>query len=207
MGFLTPSERHGLDSLAESSNGARFFPADTQAAIRLGELSGWTGAGSSLQLRCQLIQVISLAFSKELNSNRPVDTGALFAGSRIGQLMARLTEAELLEASAPVLAKRCGCSVRHFNRLFLQTFGESFRNKQTELRLSQAQRLLSETDLPVKEVARCAGFKHLGIFYARFKRLFAMTPVECRRRRAARPSLVPSNESAPRASSTLGNPT
>ncbi|HEY6169550.1 MAG TPA: helix-turn-helix domain-containing protein, partial [Verrucomicrobiae bacterium] len=99
---------------------------------------------------------------------------------------------ELLAAPVADLARACGCSVRHFNRLFRQRFGSSFHTHQRELRLQRARQLLRESDSKITEVALDSGFRHTGLFNTFFKRRFGVTPSAWRdqgmRKRVARRS-------------------
>ena len=76
----------------------------------------------------------------------------------------------------------CGCSLRHFRRMFRKQFKTSIRAKQTELRLEKARQLLTETDDKTSTIAHAAGYRHLGFFNMMFKKKFGMTPTEWRRR-------------------------
>ena len=80
------------------------------------------------------------------------------------------------------LASLCGCSGRHFNRLFRSCFGISVRARQTELRLLKARQLLTETEKKVLEIAVDSGYRNLSLFNLLFKRQFGMTPSETRRK-------------------------
>jgi AraC-like DNA-binding protein len=110
------------------------------------------------------------------------DEAAFLPASKRAQLLFRqLCETELLEHSPIELAARCGCSVRHFNKLFRGYFGVSLRIRQRELKLIKARQLLAETNMRVIEVAAAVGFHEQGIFSSAFKRRFGMTPSQWRR--------------------------
>ena len=117
---------------------------------------------------------------KELSPATRTEAAILSATKRIKVLLEHLTEEEFLNASADELAAYCGCSLRHFSRLFLQHFGVSLRSRQTDMRLAKARRLLVETDSRVMTVASACGYRHLGVFNALFKKRFGMTPTEWR---------------------------
>jgi AraC-like DNA-binding protein len=97
--------------------------------------------------------------------------------------MRKLTEVELLECSAEDLAVRCGCSVRHVNKLLRGLLGMSLRAKQREIKLLKARQLLTETEVSVEEVARASGFRAQASFSMEFKSRFGMTPTEWRAQR------------------------
>lgn len=194
-GFLSLAERHALETLAAKAEcGMRFLPATHPAAVHFTHLGEKATSGNGLLRRCLVLQVAGTAFIRELSTPRTRDAVILTASKRIKVLMNQLTEAEVLNFSSADLAARCGCSIRHFSRLFLSCFTVSFRSKQTALRLAKARQLLAETNMKVMDVARASGYRHLGLFNASFKKRFGLTPTECRQpttRRAPRPKSAP----------------
>ena len=182
-GLLTMAERQCLDRLAaKSTQAVRFLPSTHPVARQFAELcvNAETQNGLLL-LRCQMLELVGSAFASELTPPAKTDALTLSATKRIKVLLEHLTEEEFLNASSDELAAYCGCSARHFSRLFLEHFGVSLRSRQTEMRLLKARRLLSETDSRVMTVAASCGYRHLGVFNALFKKRFAMTPTEWRR--------------------------
>jgi AraC-like DNA-binding protein len=124
-------------------------------------------------------------FGARLRNPREGGSLALSAQRRLQVLLDHLTEEEFLGGSLEELAEYCGCSPRHFSRLFRHLFKVSLRARQIELRLLKARRLLEESDDRVAAVAARCGYHHLGVFNTLFKRRFGMTPTEWRRREAA----------------------
>jgi AraC-like DNA-binding protein len=180
-GVLTLAERRYLESVAAKMRPASvFLPADHPAAQEFSRVCARAKKSNGLLLRCRMLLIAAGAFSKKLSNLPPPDDAALTASKRILVLMNQLTEAEILSFAPGELAGRCGCSLRHFSRLFLANFGMSFRAKQTELRLLKARQLLSETDAKVMKVAEDSGYRHLGLFNAMFKKQFGVTPTEWR---------------------------
>jgi AraC-like DNA-binding protein len=57
-----------------------------------------------------------------------------------------MPEMELMQHTPDELAHLCGCTARHFSRLFRRHFGKPPRARQTELRLLNASQLLAETE-------------------------------------------------------------
>jgi AraC-like DNA-binding protein len=109
-------------------------------------------------------------------------------------LVQKMPELEVLNHASEELARLCGCSLRHFTRLFRKHFGASLRTKQTQWRLEKARQLLCETDAQVAKVALDSGYRHVGLFNMMFKNHFGLTPTEMRLARKKKQrvrSLVP----------------
>jgi AraC family transcriptional regulator, regulatory protein of adaptative response / DNA-3-methyladenine glycosylase II len=81
----------------------------------------------------------------------------------------------------PDLAARLGVTERHLRRVFAQTHGVSPIDYLTTQRLLQAKQLLTDTDLPVTEVALACGFESLRRFNAVFAEQVRLKPTELRR--------------------------
>ena len=181
-GLLTMSERQCFDRLAEKPvQPVRFLPSSHPVAVQFAELCVKSETQNGLLLRCQMLELVGSAFARELMPPGKSEAVTLSATKRIKVLLDHLTEEEFLNASSDELAAYCGCSARHFSRLFLEHFGVSLRSRQTEMRLLKAHRLLAETDSRVMTVAASCGYRHLGVFNALFKKRFTMTPTEWRR--------------------------
>jgi len=104
---------------------------------------------------------------------------------RFEEILSRIPDADLIHYSAEKLSAMCGCSLRHFRRMFRKQYNTSVRTRQTELRLEKARRLLEETDDKITSIAQAVGYRHMGFFNMMFKKRFGFTPSECRRRGAA----------------------
>jgi AraC-like DNA-binding protein len=181
-GLLTMAERQHFDRLGSKPlQPIRFLPAGHPLAKQFADLCAQIDSQNGLLLRCQMLELIGKVFARELTPADKLEAATLSATKRIKVLLEHLTEEEFLNASADELGAYCGCSLRHFSRLFLQHFGVSLRSRQTEMRLVKARRLLAETDSRVMTVAATCGYRHLGVFNALFKKRFGMTPTEWRR--------------------------
>ncbi|MBE5783634.1 MAG: AraC family transcriptional regulator [Clostridiales bacterium] len=77
-----------------------------------------------------------------------------------------------------------GCLSSHFRR----QVGMSPMQYVTQLRLTQAKRLLLQTDLSVQAIAIQCGYGDLSNFSRRFKQQFQSTPLEFRKSYRSRPS-------------------
>jgi len=81
----------------------------------------------------------------------------------------------------PELAARLGVTERHLRRVFAQAHGVSPIDYLTTQRLLQAKQLLTDTDLPVTQVALACGFESLRRFNAVFAEQVRLKPTELRR--------------------------
>ena len=115
------------------------------------------------------------------------------ASRRFERLITQMTDTEFINRSPEQHAQLCGCSLRHFNRLFREHFGASPRARQTELRLIKAWQILASTDTNARiaQVASDVGYRNVGLFNTLFKDRFGMTPSECREQAAAAGSQNP----------------
>jgi len=66
-------------------------------------------------------------------------------------------------------------------RLFKKYFDISFTQYVNKVRITKAHKLLSETILPIKDVAYRVGYNNLNYFYRNYKLLIGVTPKETRK--------------------------
>jgi AraC-like DNA-binding protein len=147
-----------------------------------------------LPMRCALLQLWASAVAGRLSAPVPASASGNKLRDHIRELVGQMTEAELAEHSLAELARQLHCSERHFSRLFREEFGAPFHARQIELRLQRARQLLADSDAKIINVANLAGYRHLGLFNAMFKKRFGLTPVEWRRQ-CLRKNISPSQES------------
>ena len=88
------------------------------------------------------------------------------------------------------LAASLGVGERHLSRLFRQQLGATPKGLARMQRLALARRLLDDTDLPISDVALCAGYGSLRRCNDEFRRVFGRPPRELRRRRPAERSTL-----------------
>jgi transcriptional regulator GlxA family with amidase domain len=87
------------------------------------------------------------------------------------------------------LARRAGVSVRRLEQLFREAMGTSPAAYYAGLRLAAARRLVTDTGVPLSEVAVRTGFGSLSAFSRAFRKGTGMTAREARAR--ARTGRVP----------------
>ena len=112
---------------------------------------------------------------------------AVDANRRLAQAAAGLMEdGRLIDASLADLASSLRVTDRHLRRVFQQEFGVSPVGYAQTQRLLLAKRLLTDTDLPVIDVAMASGFASLRRFNDLFRTRYRLTPRELRRAAPAR---------------------
>ena len=92
------------------------------------------------------------------------------------------------DPSLPALAARLGVTDRHLRRIFRQVHDVSPLEYLTTERLLLSKRLLTDTALPVTQVAMASGFGSLRRFNAVFVERYRMSPSALRKERIADPN-------------------
>jgi transcriptional regulator GlxA family with amidase domain len=92
---------------------------------------------------------------------------------------------ERIEAGPPQsvseLARGVRLSPAHLQRLFKQETGVHISDLLVESRLRNAARLLSTTEMEIKEIAYLVGYQHHSSFVRAFQRRFHQSPKQYRR--------------------------
>jgi AraC family transcriptional regulator of adaptative response / DNA-3-methyladenine glycosylase II len=107
------------------------------------------------------------------------------ATARLAQGAVDLIENGVLEeGGVEHLAARVGVTSRHLRRVFLAEFGVAPIDYAQTQRLLLAKRLLTDTALPVTEIALASGFHSVRRFNALFRTRYRMAPGHLRRQQA-----------------------
>ena len=182
-GFFTLAERHYFESGgARAMERVQFLPSTHPLARRFAELLARRPLGGELAQRAEVLGFASAYFGDGLSRSHSPATRGVSAQRRFQEIICQMPDSELILHTPEHLAGLCGCSPRHFNRLFHQRFGESPRSRQTELRLLKARELLGTTEEKIIQVALDSGYRSLSLFNSLFKRRFGLTPSGWRRK-------------------------
>jgi AraC family transcriptional regulator of adaptative response / DNA-3-methyladenine glycosylase II len=95
--------------------------------------------------------------------------------------LSMIADGALERGSIESLASQVGLSARQLRRLFLANTGATPATVHATRRLLLAKQLLTETSLPVTQVALAAGFKSLRRFNAAFRQACGIAPSTIRR--------------------------
>lgn len=202
-GVLTVTEWHQLETASgRLAPYVSVFTATEPVAQKFARIAEHPG-GDGLSLRCALLQVWSGSLQGRLMLPADESVGGNKLQERFRQLLGKMTEAELAEASLTDLAAQLHCSERHFSRLFREEFGVPLRTRQIELRLQRALQLLADSSAKIINVAYDCGYRHLGLFNAMFKKRFGVTPSEWRQQNAPKTAAAPGRDNGSRVASGL----
>lgn len=181
VGLMSLSERLSLEAIAQTPQ-TRIIPASNEVAKEFADLVKNTGPRRSFFYRCRILHLVAMIFGNAMPNVTQPKTNVATTLLRFEEIISRIPDADLINCSSEKLAEMCGCSLRHFRRMFRKQFKTSIRAKQTELRLQKARQLLAETDEKIVSIATESGYRHLGFFNAMFKKKFGVTPSEWRQR-------------------------
>lgn len=106
---------------------------------------------------------------------------AAVASSALAARAARLMEEDSSGTSIEMIAKKLGCTDRHLRRVFTETFHIPPVQYLQTCRLLLAKSLLTDTDLPIIDVAMAAGFGSLRQFNHVFQLHYKMSPTALRK--------------------------
>lgn len=104
------------------------------------------------------------------------------ASQTVGRALERIEQGFLNTHAVRDLAAAVGVGERHLSRLFQQELGATPKGLARMQRLALARRLLDDTDLPIADVALCAGYGSLRRCNDELRRVFGRPPRELRRR-------------------------
>lgn len=106
------------------------------------------------------------------------------ADGAVARALKLIQDGILDDGSVTQLAQRLDLSERHLRRLFDEQIGAAPIAVHTTRRLLFAKQLLTETALPITQIALAAGFQSLRRFNACFRDAYRMPPRDLRRGRA-----------------------
>lgn len=100
--------------------------------------------------------------------------------SSAGRLKRLIDSDEHWNNNLDTMCEECGYSPDHMRRLFLTEFGINPHQYRHRRRISQVTRLLSETTLPISDIAHRLGFRHVSHLCMTYKKATGMTPNQAR---------------------------
>jgi len=182
-GLFTMAERQWLESTAGGAlDPVQFLPSTHPITEAMTTLSERTRAEPLIIQRGEALLLALRLLAQGIPPVESVVGRVAAAHDRFHQIVAQMPDTELIRRTSEELAGLCGCTPRHFNRLFRAQFGQSPRVRQTELRLLKARSLLESGENTVPQIAADCGYRSLSLFNSLFKRRFGFSPSEWRQR-------------------------
>ncbi|HEX4310422.1 MAG TPA: AraC family transcriptional regulator [Acidobacteriaceae bacterium] len=130
-------------------------------------------------MACQLLRAHSLRASDAADSRPTVVTRAM-PGFRLRRVLAYIEDNLNSSLSLSTIAAVSGLSVSHSQRAFRNATGCSLHQYVIRRRVERARSLLSQTRLPLSEVAQSVGFAHQSHLAVHMRRLFGASPAALR---------------------------
>jgi AraC-like DNA-binding protein len=135
------------------------------------------GADAPALIHAEATRLVALAFAAR-HRTTPTQSIPLALQPAVKQLMLFFFERHQVAA----LARLCDMSASHFTRTFRAAFGTSPIDWLRRRRITEAQRLLVESDDAIKRIAEQVGYGDRFFFSRDFKKLTGQTPRQFRER-------------------------
>jgi AraC-like DNA-binding protein len=132
----------------------------------------------SLLGRCKDYRLLSNSQLQSVNDNAQLE--------QINTILCRIADNLAQPVSAAVLAQELGMTESRFSRFFSRATGNTLTDCVNQMRISQACRLLTQSDRLITQICFEVGFQNIANFNRRFLEFKGMTPREFRRQADSR---------------------
>jgi len=165
--------------------GVEFFNMAALAERRFEEIRAATGLQ---RVATFLGYLAELARTEDyrLLSGTPVKGLADAHSRKASEIIEFVVKHALHDISLKDVADRFGMSEKYFSKDFKRSTGNSFTDFIIRLRINEASRLLSDTQMYVSSICNAVGFNNVANFNRHFGKLKGMAPSEFRKRSAER---------------------
>lgn len=182
-GLFTIAERQWFERAADRGvDRIQFLPSTHPIAQAMIVLLDRSPPEPQLIQRGEALVLALRVLAQNMPAQQPAPGRTAAAQDRFYEIIAHMPDSELIQRTSEELAGLCGCTPRHFNRLFRAKFGQSPRVRQTALRLLKARILLESSGQPIAHIALECGYRSLSLFNSLFKRRFNSSPSEWRQK-------------------------
>ncbi|MDO5478197.1 MAG: AraC family transcriptional regulator [Clostridia bacterium] len=134
------------------------------------------------EAKIRLAAMDFLIFISENHSEKPQEISVKKIDLSIRQALSCILSNYSEDISAEAISKHVGFSKFHFLRQFKNATGLTFSSFLNSVRIDNAKKLLSETNLPIKEICYMTGFESEAYFSKIFKEKEGYTPSEYRKK-------------------------
>lgn len=142
-----------------------------------------TGSDSAPEVTYQLMAALFNALARSMGSLE--ETSSTNFMEVIRQTTSNYLGKQYKTASLRELAEILNQSETTLSRQIKLVFGVTFKELLLQKRFDRALQLLSQTNLPITDVAIAVGYENTSFFYRRFKELYHISPREYRQQRNA----------------------
>jgi AraC-like DNA-binding protein len=168
------------DMLAKSDHGLVFPHGISSVCRKIVSLPNKEGP-ARITLLLDILHQLSLLPCEILSSPSYIPIKSKETENRINKVCGYIHEHSAEEITVEQVADMVHLSKSAFCKFFKRTMKVTFSDYVNEIRIAHACRLLSTTDLTVRQVATMSGFDSLTYFNRIFSRKKQMTPVVFRR--------------------------
>lgn len=141
-------------------------------------------AAKSMKMYAAVFELLGTLVEQLLQTDNVVLTKKELLAGRIAEniedsIRSSLLHGQMVDSERTFvqdIAESLKLSPSQVNRIFQQVYGKAPRKYMSEVLLSEAQRLLLQTDLSIDHIAMLLGYKTSAHFSRQFKRWTAMTP-------------------------------
>lgn len=113
-----------------------------------------------------------------------VSESTMVADNRFGRIMKYIGD-HYTDCTLQQVARQFGYNPNYLSQRFQIITGETFSRKLLMIRLDQAQRLLSSTDLSIEQISSAVGFRDKSYLIRKFREVYGKTPGLWRKEHAA----------------------
>lgn len=161
------------------------FQIQGQAAEEIRAIFNQFGLTNGLQRFQLALQLLSLVDQAGADLVRLNEAGLMMGlsekdGSRMDRVMQFLLKNRFQKISLEETAAVANLSKEAFCRFFKLRTRNTYTQYLNQLRITEAQKQLQETDLSISEIAYRVGFENLAYFNRSFKKICGVTPKEWR---------------------------
>ena len=157
---------------------------DLQSTNLLDEVRNFAARGDPVSLRLRTMELFMLEINLFLKNKK--NKKKYYSRShmdRVARIKKIIDENYYKNFTVEDLSARGGINSSYLKNIFRERYGNSIYSYKKSLRLSKAETMLIETELPVYEIVQAVGYADAGKFAKAFKEHYFLTPFEYRTRK------------------------
>ena len=135
---------------------------------------------ASLSIKIHILQILELFFQADCFLENTISSKEKDSQNKLKKVIEYIHENYARPISLPDLAKICFMSPNYFCHYFKQEIGKPPIAFINEYRIQKACQILTDSELPVSQVALSVGFDNFSYFIRKFREYKNVTPTEYR---------------------------